>query len=175
MRQINSPECCGDQKHEHEQLLPEAHVDIRLLQRQKGLYRNVFVWKVMCTVRSCVFMPMLSLVTMLALAALRGSLASDICQGPLVQIVVDAGSGLVTYFGVNAPFGGQLQLNETLLGTLVLASPQDACSPLELVKSGSEKRMFVCVFVSWLTACVQTAWGTPLGRCQTVVGRFRYC
>ena len=61
--------------------------------------------------------------------ALAGAQESDVCHGPLVSIALEGEPA--HYYGVEAAFGGHLQLNETLSGSLVLASPLDACGALE--------------------------------------------
>ena len=61
--------------------------------------------------------------------ALAGAQESDVCHGPLVSIALEGEPA--HYYGVEASFGGHLQLNETLSGSLVLASPLDACGALE--------------------------------------------
>ena len=59
------------------------------------------------------------------------STAKDVCHGPLLKLSIEGNdSRSRPYFGVSAYFGEQLDVNKTLSGALVSASPLDACSAL---------------------------------------------
>lgn len=89
---------------------------------------------------------MLGLLLFTTISFVLAGAQEDVCRGPLVSIALAGQSA--HYYGVEAAFGGHLQLNETLSGALVLASPLDACSALAPLGGGQHPQ-----------PCMQPPWG----------------